>query len=75
MTSLGNGHDNVVNKWANSYIPDLRSQEESMVPSYIEQSSGFTVADQGSEAESTEEEDDECSDSFSVSVPLIARPP
>ena len=50
-----------------SCIPDLRSQEESTVPSYIVQSNSFTVADQGSEAESSEEEDDERSDPFSVS--------
>ena len=67
MASLGNGHDNAVKKWANFYIPDLRSQEESTVPSYIEQSNSFTVVDQGSETESSEEEDDECSDPFSVS--------
>jgi len=45
MTSLGNSHDNAVKKLTNSYIPDLKSQEESIVPSYIEQSSGFAVAD------------------------------
>ena len=45
MTILGNGHDNSVKKLTNSYIPDLKSQEESTVPSYIEQSRGFAVAD------------------------------
>jgi len=41
MTTLGNSHDSTVKDWANSYIPDLKTQEDSSPPLCIEQGRSF----------------------------------
>jgi len=62
VSTLGSGNDNAV---AQSYQQDLQTQEENIVPSYIEQSRSYTVeVDEADRQDS--KEDDEFSDISSV---------
>ena len=67
VTTLGNGHDNAVKDWVNSYIPDLQTQADSILPSHIEQSRSYTVEEnEADRLDSESEEDDELSESSSI---------
>ena len=72
MTTLGNSHDSTVKDWANSYIPDLKTQEDSSPPLYIEQGRSFIAESNVNhnaeldEADSDSEEDKQFSDTSSA---------
>jgi len=52
---LGSGHDNAVKDLGKSYLQNLQTQEESTVPSYIEQSRSYTVEVDEADKQDSEE--------------------